>query len=78
MAGGRVAGILVALAAAGPVSTWPDRLVEQCREVTEMTGVGIALSGAAGLAGILAATVGHAQHRRQRRSGPLLARRPHP
>lgn len=61
MAGGRVAGILVALAAAGPVSTWPDRLVEQCREVTEMTGVGIALSGAAGLAGVLAATGGHAQ-----------------
>ena len=61
MAGARVADILSALVEAGPESSWPERLVEECRQATEMSGVGLALMSGGGGAGILAATSGHAQ-----------------
>lgn len=57
----RVDDILSALSEAGPQSSWPGRLVEECRQATEMSGVGLALMGEEGAAGILAATSGHAQ-----------------
>jgi len=61
MSTARVADILAALVEAGPASSWPERLVEECRQATEMTGVGLALMSTGGAAGILAATSGHAQ-----------------
>jgi hypothetical protein len=61
MTGSRVDDILSALSEAGPESSWPERLVEECRQATRMSGVGLALMGEGGAAGILAATSGHAQ-----------------
>jgi hypothetical protein len=61
VAGARVAGILADLVAGGPPPTWPRRLVDSCQEATAMTGVGLALADAAGIAGIVAATGGAAQ-----------------
>ena len=61
MTGARVADILSALVEAGPESSWPGRLVDECRQATEMSGVGLALMSEGGAAGILAATSGHAQ-----------------
>jgi hypothetical protein len=61
MTGARVADILSALVEAGPEASWPERLVEECRQATEMSGVGLALMSEGGAAGILAATSGHAQ-----------------
>lgn len=61
MTGARVADILSALVEAGPESSWPERLVEECRQATEMSGVGLALMSEGSGAGILAATSGHAQ-----------------
>lgn len=58
MAGTRVAGILATLVAAGPSASWPDRLVEDCRRSTEVTGVGLALVDATGMNGVVAATPG--------------------
>jgi GAF domain len=55
-----VGDILAALAAAGPASTWPDRLVEECRAATDMSGIGLAVTSAAG-GGILAVTDGPAR-----------------
>lgn len=61
MAAARVADILAALAATGPADSWPGRLVADCRQATRVSGVGLALMGTGGSAGILAATNGQAQ-----------------
>jgi hypothetical protein len=61
MAGARSADILAGLVTAGPAASWPDRLVEDCRQATRVSGVGLALMGSAGAGGIVAATGGHAQ-----------------
>ena len=61
MTGSRVDDILSALSRGGPESSWPDRLVEECRVATQMSGVGLALMGGGAAAGLLAATSGHAQ-----------------
>ncbi len=61
VAGRRAADILAALVATGPSASWPQHLVEACREATHMTGVGLALLDAAGIGGIVAATVGAAR-----------------
>jgi hypothetical protein len=61
MAGARAAGILAGLIKGGPAASWPDRLVEDCRQATRVSGVGRAVMGAAGAGGIVAATGGHAQ-----------------
>jgi hypothetical protein len=57
----RVAEILAALAAAGPARTWPDHLVEACRQATDVSGVGLALTDPTGTGGVVAATAGAAQ-----------------
>jgi hypothetical protein len=61
MAGARVAAILAGLVSGGPAASWADRLVEDCRQATRVSGVGLALMGSAGAGGIVAATGGHAQ-----------------
>jgi hypothetical protein len=61
MAGARSADILAGLVTAGPAASWPDRLVEDCRQATRVSGVGLALMGSAGAGGIVAATGGHAR-----------------
>jgi hypothetical protein len=61
MSGGQVAGILASLAAAGPVSSWAERLVGDCQAATQTSGVGLAVVSADGAGGVLAATPGHAQ-----------------
>lgn len=60
VAGTRVADILAALVAAGPSASWPQHLVEACRDATHMTGVGIAFVDEAGIGGVVAATDGAA------------------
>ena len=61
MAGPCAVDILATLAAAGPAASWPQQLVEACREATDMTGVGLALVDTAGIAAVVAATAGAAQ-----------------
>jgi GAF domain-containing protein len=61
MAGARVVDILATLSAAGPAASWPDHLVEECRQATGMTGVGLAVVSAEGVSGVVAATGGPAQ-----------------
>ena len=61
MAGARVADILTALVAAGPAASWPHRLVEGCRRATDMSGVGLVLTGRGLLGEVLAVTDGPAQ-----------------
>lgn len=61
MRGARVAEILAALTAGGPTDSWADQLVEKCRAATQMSGVGLAVTGPDGLAAVFAATGGHAQ-----------------
>lgn len=61
MSAGRTADILASLAAGGPASEWPARLVAQCLVGTRVSGVGLALVGPGGLSGVLATTGAHAQ-----------------
>ena len=61
MAGARAADILAGLVTAGAAASWPHRLVEDCRQATQVSGVGLALMGSAGAGGIVAATGCHAQ-----------------
>ncbi|MBM7808006.1 hypothetical protein JOD57_003843 [Geodermatophilus bullaregiensis] len=56
-----MADILATLSAAGPAASWPDHLVEDCRQATGMTGVGLALVSGEGVSGLVAATGGPAQ-----------------
>ncbi|SEO77558.1 GAF and ANTAR domain-containing protein [Trujillonella endophytica] len=58
MAGTRVAEILAGLAAAGPPDTWPQLLVDGCREATHMTGIGMSFVDDAGIGEVVAATGG--------------------
>lgn len=58
---GRVADILATLASAGPFRSWPAQLVGDCRAATRTSGVGLAVVGADGAGGVLAATRGLAQ-----------------
>jgi hypothetical protein len=61
MAGARVADILAALVAVGPAASWPRRLVEECRQAMDMSGVGLVLTGRGLLGEVLATTGGPAQ-----------------
>ncbi len=53
--------ILAGLLAAGPAASWPQRLVEECRRATGVTGVGLALVDRTGISGVVAATPGVAR-----------------
>ena len=61
MVGARLAEILASLAAGGSPAAWPAQLVRDCQVATQMSGVGLAVTGADNPAAVLAASSGRAQ-----------------
>jgi GAF domain len=61
MTGRHTTDALAALAAGGPTTEWPARLVEACRTSTGVSGVGLAVMSPRDVGGVLAATDGEAE-----------------